>query len=187
MTTRSISSFLRFRGSCARLFIAAVCLVMFPVAAFSQTTAGLTGIVTDSTGSALPGAKVTVTSTETGAYEFTLLQPGYYALTVEKSGFAKETREGIRLEVNQAARLDFPMHPGSVSESVEVTSAVPVLETSMSSVGQVIETKSVSDIELPRVSDFVTPPTTKPATRVRGESKRTSFIVCHVITYKVCS
>jgi hypothetical protein len=94
---------------------------------------------------------------------------------VEKSGFAKETREGIRLEVNQAARLDFPMHPGSVSESVEVTSAVPVLETSTSSVGQVIETKSVSDIELRRVPDFVTPPTTKPATRVRGESKRTSF------------
>jgi hypothetical protein len=87
MTTRSISSFLRFRGSCARLFIAAVCLVMFPVAAFSQTTAGLTGSVTDSTGSALPGAKVTVTSTETGgqrevttnetgAHEFTLLQRG---------------------------------------------------------------------------------------------------------------
>ena len=159
MTTRSIPSILRFRCRCARLFMGAVCLVMLPLAAFSQTTAGLTGTVTDSTGSALPGAKVTVTSTETGgqrevttndagAYEFTLLQPGYYTLTVEKGGFAKETREGIRLEVNETARLDFPMHPGSVSESVEVTSAVPVLETNTSSIGQVIETKSVSDLPL---------------------------------------
>jgi hypothetical protein len=159
MTTPGTLCVLRSKGLYARLFIGALCLVMWPLAASSQTTAGLTGTVTDSTGSAMPGVKAILTSTETdaqredttnetGGYEFTALQPGNYKLTLQKGGFAQETREGIRLEVNQAARLDVAMHPGAVSESVEVNSAVPLLEATTSQVGQVIETKSVSDLPL---------------------------------------
>jgi hypothetical protein len=143
MTTRSIPCISSFRGLCARLFIA-FCFVMLSSVAFSQTTAGVTGVVTDSTGSVMPGATVTLTSTETGAqrvfttidtgaFVFTELQPGFYTLTLAKSGFDTEKREGIRLELNQTARIDVVMRPGTVSESVEVNSAVPLLEATTSS------------------------------------------------------
>ena len=160
MTTGRSSHFLQHPGAIFRLFICALCLMILPLAIFSQTTAGLTGTVTDSSGAVMPGAKVTLTSTETGAqregatnesgiYEFTTLQPGAYKLTLQKEGFAQVTQAGIRLEVNQVARVDVSMRPGAVSENVEVIStAAALLESSTSEVGQVIETKAVSDLPL---------------------------------------
>ncbi len=149
------------RSSCwiGRLLIGALCLMVLPLAVFSQTVASLTGTVTDSSGAVMPGAKVTLTSSETGAqregqsnesgiYEFTALLPGGYRLTVQKEGFAKVTREGIRLEVNQVARVDVALPPGAISENIEVTGTAPPLEASTSQVGQVIESKAVADLPL---------------------------------------
>jgi hypothetical protein len=141
------------------LLISGLCFMVLPLAVFSQTTAGLTGTVTDSSGAVMPGAKVTLTSSETGAqreglsnesgaYEFTALLPGGYRLTIQKEGFAKVTRKGIRLEVSQVARVDVSLPPGAVSENIEVTGFAPPLETSTSSVGQVVESKAVSDLPL---------------------------------------
>jgi hypothetical protein len=124
-----------------------------------QTTAGLNGTVADSTGALVQGARVTVTNVDTGAkrdtetnedglYQFPLLQPGNYMLAVQKEGFKQVTQDGVRLELNQVARIDFKMTLGAVSETVEVQSAAPLLESSTSSVGQVIETKAVSDLPL---------------------------------------
>src|SRR5579864_8267843 len=135
------------------VFFAAVCLITLPVL-FSQTTAGLTGALTDSSGAVMPGVKVTLVNTETGAqrevvtndsgiYGFTALPPGVYKLTFQQTGFAQETREGIRLEVNQVARVDVSMRPGAIAENVEVTgAAAPLLEASTSQVGQVIDTRA---------------------------------------------
>ena len=119
--------------------IGAVFLLGLSPAVFSQTTSGLTGTVTDLSGATMPGGKVTLTSTETGAqrestsneagtYEFTALQPGSYKLTFQKQGFAQVTSAAIRLEVNQVARLDVSMHPGAVNENIEVTAAAALLE-----------------------------------------------------------
>jgi hypothetical protein len=141
------------------LKIGALCLLGLSPALFSQTTSGLTGTVTDLSGATMPGAKVTLTSTETGAqrestsneagsYEFTALQPGSYTLTFQKEGFAQITSAAIRLEVNQVARLDVSMHPGAVNENIQVTAAAALLESSNSQIGQVIETKAVSDLPL---------------------------------------
>lgn len=141
------------------LKIGAVCLLGLSPTVFSQTTSGLTGTVTDLSGATMPGAKVTLTSTETGAqrestsneagtYEFTALQPGNYTLTFQKEGFAQVTSAAIRLEVNQVARLDVSMHPGAVNENIQVTAAAALLESSNSQIGQVIETKAVSDLPL---------------------------------------
>ena len=124
-----------------------------------QTTAGLNGTVTDSTGAVLPGAKVTVTNVDTGAkrdtetneaglYQFPLLQSGSYSIAVQKDGFKQVAQDGVRLEVNQVAQIDFKMTLGAVSETVEVQSTAPLLESSTSSVGQVIESKAVSDLPL---------------------------------------
>src|SRR5881397_3783745 len=86
----------------------------------AQTTAGLTGTITDASGAVVPGARVTVTnvdtgvkrdaaSNESGLYQFPLLQPGNYSIAVQREGFKAVTRDGVRLEVNQVARIDFLM------------------------------------------------------------------------------
>src|SRR2546425_10309541 len=101
---------------------------------FAQTTASLSGTVADDSGAVVPLVRVTVTNIDTGVtrsaessegglYQFPLLQPGTYNLAAQKEGFKQVTREGIRLEVNQAARIDFTMPVGAVSETVEVKAA----------------------------------------------------------------
>src|SRR5262245_24816200 len=125
----------------------------------AQTTASLTGMIADSTGASVPSARVILSSVDTGLrretvsaesglYQFQLLQPGLYAITVQKEGFKQISREAIRLEVNQAARIDFSMQVGAVSETVEVTGVSPLLESTTSSVGHVIDTKAIADLPL---------------------------------------
>ena len=136
-------------------------LLLFATAslAFSQTTAGVNGTLTDSSGALIPGASVTITNLDlgarqetlsdaNGAYQFALLQPGRYTLLAKKQGFKQVLQEGLELEVNQIARLDFTLEPGAVSETVQVLETAPLLESNTSSVGQVIETKAVSDLPL---------------------------------------
>src|SRR5579859_1953516 len=127
--------------------------------ASGQTTASLNGGVADATGALVQGVRVSVTNVDTGVrretttnesglYEFPLLQPGAYNLVAQKEGFKQIAQTGIRLEVNQIARIDLTMQLGAVSESVEVQAAAPLLESSSSAVGQVVETKAVSDLPL---------------------------------------
>ena len=138
-----------------RLFL----LCATAASAFSQTTAGVNGTVTDSSGALVPDASVTITSLDvgskketatdaSGAYQFAILQPGRYALVAKKQGFKQVAHEGVELEVNQIARIDFVMEPGALSETVQVMDSAPLLESNTSSVGQVIETKAVSDLPL---------------------------------------
>ena len=138
--------------------IAATSFATFPLRA--QTTGGLTGVLTDSSGAAMPQVKVTLLNTETaaqrelstnnqGIYSFTTLPPGVYKLTFQRDGFAQEVRDGIRLEVNQIARVDVSMRPGAVTENVEVAStAAPLLQSSTSDIGTVIDPKSVGELPL---------------------------------------
>src|SRR5579864_3373203 len=125
----------------------------------AQTTAGLNGSITDASGAVIPDAKVVVTNAGTGIqreassdaaglYDVRLLQPGTYNITVQKEGFRQFSHEDVRLEVNQVARIDFVMQLGAVTETVDVRGAASLLESSNSSVGQVIETKAVSDLPL---------------------------------------
>src|SRR5262249_30237927 len=111
------------------------------------------------TGAIVPSARIVLTNLDTGVrreaesgadglYQFPLLQPGAYSLAVHKEGFKQVSQSGIRLEVNQAVRIDFTMELGAVSETVEVKAASPLLESTTSAVGQVIDTKSVADLPL---------------------------------------
>ena len=77
-----------------------------------------------------------------------LLQPGRYSIAARRPGFKRVSRDGVQLEVNQVAKIDFPLEPGAVSETIEVEAAAPLLESNTSSVGQVIEQKAVSDLPL---------------------------------------
>lgn len=127
--------------------------------AFGQATSQLTGVVTDSTGAGVAGAEIVVlnistgserkvTSSETGVYTVPFLTPDIYSVTVQKQGFRQVKREGVRLEVNQTVRLDFQLELGAVTETVNVTESVPLLESDTSSIGQVVETRAIQDLPL---------------------------------------
>ena len=86
---------------------------------WAQTEAEITGTVTDPTGAAIVGAKVTVTNEGThgvrnavsdhaGVYDVPALVPGFYDVSVENTGFKTDVRTHIELQVQQAARLEFP-------------------------------------------------------------------------------
>src|SRR5580704_11248288 len=100
-----------------------ITLVLFAIAvvgsmpASAQTTAAITGRVTDASGGIVPGAKITVRDVERGTvwpaetnsdgiYDLPRLPIGTYEIKVEKQGFKAATRSSIALEVNQVARLD---------------------------------------------------------------------------------
>lgn len=124
-----------------------------------QPTAQITGLITDATNAAVPGATIDAVNTATGVslhttsndsgnYLFPVLNPGTYNVTVNKPGFGPITREGIELVVSEVARMDFTLQVGSTKQITEVSAATPPLESSNASVGQVIDTKPIEDLPL---------------------------------------
>ncbi|MGH9854448.1 MAG: TonB-dependent receptor domain-containing protein, partial [Blastocatellia bacterium] len=127
-------------------------------ALFGQTAA-LTGRVTDSTGAVVPGARVTITATASGVetatetndqgfYTFALLPPGDYSVGVSKTGFQALRQTGLDLLVQQVARLDLTLQVGQVSETIEVRAQTIVLERETATLGQVIQSKQITDLPL---------------------------------------
>lgn len=123
------------------------------------SSAELSGTVSDGSGASIANAKITLTNPETniareatteasGAYLFTLVPPGTYNLNVEAAGFRKLVQNGIPLQVNQRARLDFTMQLGQVTETVEVAAAAPLLESQSSSLGAVVNQQFVGELPL---------------------------------------
>jgi len=112
--------------------------------------ATLDGQVTDSAGAAVTGAKITVKEIQTGTttigvsgdqgyYHVGSLGAGHYSVTVEKPSFNISIREGVQLEVAQHATVDFKLAPGSVSQSVTVTSQATQLQTVTADQGVVVD------------------------------------------------
>ncbi len=147
----------------ARYFRSALVLSGFLLVrsvAFAQVDTGtILGTVRDSSGAVVSGATVTVRnegtsftqSTKTssaGEYVFTPLKIGKYTVEVEDQGFKKQRRTGIVLDIQQQAVSDFTLTVGDVSTEVEVTAAVPILQTENGSVGQVINGQEVNDLPL---------------------------------------
>lgn len=136
----------------------AVLLVLFTVAVLAQN-ASLQGVVSDSSKATIPGATVTVTNIETGVaavsttgqdgrYLFASLNPGLYRIECSSAGFSNQQVASVRFEVNQAARLDFELRPGAVSESIEVSAAAVLLNSENTEVGQVIDSKRILEMPL---------------------------------------
>ena len=69
-------------------------------------------------------------------------------MNIQREGFRPVVHENITLEVNQVARLDFALELGAVTESVQVTSAAPLIESDTSAIGQVIENKQITELPL---------------------------------------
>jgi hypothetical protein len=142
-----------------RSFVAVLALFL-PVAALAQEFRGaVSGAVTDTTGSAVQGAKVTVSETHTGAkndtvtdaagqYSALFLLPGDYDIEVQAPGFSQAVRKGLHIGAGEHPVIDFKLEVGSTSQSVEVTADAPVVNSENASVGQAITTKEVEDIPL---------------------------------------
>lgn len=126
----------------------------------AQSTYGsLTGTVTDSTGAAVAGATVNLINTataekqtqasgDTGLYSFVNLNPGQYRVEVEKPGFKRVNRENVVIQVQQTVRLELVLAVGQATETVTVTSDVPLLQAETSSLGQVVEQRNADELPL---------------------------------------
>lgn len=126
---------------------------------FAQTdTARLQGTVTDPNGAAIVKAKVAVTNTGTGRvstaetndqgyYVVPALPAGQYHMDVAQQGFEKSSRD-FELQVSQIAVVDFQMVVGSVNQSIEVSTASPVIDAGDSAIGTVIEGRQVTELPL---------------------------------------
>ena len=116
-------------------------LVLACMTSSAQTTTGsISGSVADSSGAIIPGASVRLTNVATqvantavtdasGDYLFPSVPAGEYVVEAEFSGFTKERHAGIRLDVNQNARVDFKLQPGQSTQVVQVTSDAPLVDT----------------------------------------------------------
>jgi hypothetical protein len=126
----------------------------------AQTYQGrILGLVTDSSGAVVPGARVTITNistgvsrsivtTSSGEYAAPNLEPAPYIVTVEAAGFEKFRRTGLRLEVAQDVRVDAVLHAGSVNTTVTVTGEAPIINTTNDVLGQTFSNQAVNELPL---------------------------------------
>jgi hypothetical protein len=127
----------------------------------AQTFRGtILGTVTDSSGAAVSGAKVTVKNTDTGlsrevttgddgSYSVPELPIGNYSVTVEQSGFRSGVVAGIRVEVSSERRADVALQPGALAQTVEVSGeALPLVETTSNTLGGAFESQQVESLPI---------------------------------------
>src|SRR6202008_1684885 len=130
-----------------------------PLLMAQLTTAGIVGTVSDPSGSRIPGVNVAATQVDTatkttavtdssGNYTFTDLKIGKYTLTFQKEGFQRVVQSNVDLGIAQVIRFDISLKIGSVSQTVEVTDAPPLLQTETSSLGTIETEKRIEDLPL---------------------------------------
>ena len=134
--------------------------VLFSGAGSGQTPTGtLQGTITDPSGAAIVGAKVTVTNAGTnqtrdlttdsaGRYVLPFLTPGSYSVQVEAKGFSSSKVDNVTVDVSQTRSVDLSLQVGAVSQQVEVQATTAPLDTSGATTGQVIDTRKVLDLPL---------------------------------------
>jgi Carboxypeptidase regulatory-like domain/TonB-dependent Receptor Plug Domain len=140
----------------------AVCFLLLAVTGYvsAQRTSGtILGIVEDSGGALVAGAKVTVTSLGTkaeqvvtadshGEYEFLGLPDGAYKLVASSQGFKAEMRMGIVLTVGATLTVNLTLQPGAVTETVVVTDQAPQVDTSSPTVSGVVGEHEIRELPL---------------------------------------
>jgi hypothetical protein len=144
-----------------RLLVISLALIaaLAPAGWAQEITAAITGKVSDPSGAAIAGAKVTArdvdrgttVKTDTsidGSYSLPRLPVGNYEVRVEATGFQTAVRPAFSLVLNQTARLDFTMALGQVSQSLEVTAATPLLQTDSTQVGAVMQASAIANLPL---------------------------------------
>ncbi len=139
---------------------ASLVLLFFSIPAFSQGSAGrILGTITDQTGGTISGATVTVldvqrgttrtlTTEDSGTYNAPNLLPGTYKVRAEFKGFRVTERQNIILEVGQDLRVDLTLQPGEQAQTITVTEALPLVETTNAELGGTLQNQIINDLPL---------------------------------------
>src|SRR5882672_3097293 len=153
---RDRSKFSRLRVLGYVVFTTLSFLLLAPRYAHGQVDEGaITGTILDSTGAVVPNAQVTLLNTDqgitsethssaSGGYTFSPVRFGHYTITVTAPGFAKTTQKALTINVAQVMQVNVTLKLGAATETVEVNTAPPLLQTEEASVGQVIGEKEVN-------------------------------------------
>ena len=149
----------------SKLGLAAAALILAPVATVSaQETSSITGVVTDNTGSVLPGATVvasspaliegsrTVVTDGSGTYRHIALRPGTYSVTTSLDGFSTVVREGVELTGTFTATVDIELSVGDIAETVTVVGASPTVDVQTTQRQTVLTREVVDALPTGRVS-----------------------------------
>jgi hypothetical protein len=139
--------------------LAVAVLGVYGICVFAQSTASLSGVVTDPTGAVVPGAHVTVHSLATGIgrdivtdsagiYVVPSLQPGDYQVEATATGFSTVTVKKVTLDVDKKVAVNMALPLASTGATVEVQSAASQIESQTITVGQVIDQASVQELPL---------------------------------------
>lgn len=142
-----------------RILVAFFCLVCSTWLMAQSTGGRILGRVADPSGAVLAGVKVnlvndatgaqrSVQTNDTGDYVFVEVPPGSYYTEFELTGFKKNVRRGITLDVNQVVTLNMVLQLGEAREIVDVTSEAPLVDTTSTQLGAVVNNRSVNELPL---------------------------------------
>src|SRR5256886_2490976 len=151
--------FVGSRNSFFRAFLLAVFSAVLGASALAQSTASLSGTVSDATGAVVVNAKVVATNQATGvesttqtdtagAYLFPSLPIGVYRVQVAAPGFQSAIISNLKLEVATAVVQNIQLRIGQAAETVEITADTALVDTTTTSMSQVINDKTVQEIPL---------------------------------------
>ena len=147
-------------GAGVLMILAALVVAMIPGRSLGQAVFGsIVGNVTDEQGAAVPNAKVTITdvnkgvnyattSNESGNYEQQHLIVGTYRVRVEAQGFQAFVQEGVQVSVDVSTQVNAALKLGAVTQTVEVTAAVPLLKTEKTDVAQTFTERQVQELPI---------------------------------------
>jgi hypothetical protein len=126
----------------------------------AQSTGGrVLGRVADPSGAVLAGVKVTLTNEATGVtrlaqtsasgdYVFVEVPPGNYRVEFEHAGFKKNVQKEVTVEVNGVVTLNSTLQVGAAQETIEVTSEAPLVDTTSTQLGAVVNQRAISNLPL---------------------------------------
>jgi outer membrane receptor protein involved in Fe transport len=137
----------------------ALLLLLTPLVLAQLPTGTFLGVVKDSSGAVVPGATVTIHSSETnetrkavsdssGAYRVPALPVGHYDIKIEHGGFKTVTQTGLNLEVGEEAVVDFALQVGTAEQTVQVTGEAQQVNTTNSTLGSVVSEQTIADLPL---------------------------------------
>ena len=143
----------------AALCISMLLLVAAPDAGAQAGRGSISGLISDPTGAIVPGAKVTAlnhatgiaqstVSTAAGLYSFVSLNPGTYEVTASREGFESVARDHVTVSVDQSTTLNIALQVGKITDTVTVTSGTDLIDTSNSTVGQLISAETIDRVPL---------------------------------------
>ena len=145
-----------------RLFAVAVCVSCIMA---QDYRARVQGLVTDSSDSIAPGAKVTLTNNGTGiassrvsgpngAYLFDNVEPGTYTVHAELPGFARQTHENVLVQTRGDVTVNFMLRPGTTSETITVSATTVALQFNTSTRELTVDRKMMMDLPVKARNPF---------------------------------